>query len=163
MNQDVTQLLKCLNTHKHLYGVLLDLGEKKRRAIISNDIKELEDVIAEEENIVKQVEAVEGLRIKCAQMAAKRLNIDGKITHEKIIERDCEARKEFGEIGKEIKTLLIRLKDLNSVNDALIQKRLGYIEDVKNAFFDKPGNNYGADGKDANVKIQNMNLFDRMV
>jgi flagellar biosynthesis/type III secretory pathway chaperone len=163
MNQDVTQLLKCLNTHKHLYGLLLESSEKKRRAIIENDVKTIEQLIGEEENLIKQIEAVEGLRIRCTEMAGKRLHIDGEVTHDKIMESDPEAKKEFGKIGVEIKTLLTRLKDLNSVNNALIHKRLGYIEDITNAFFDSQGNNYGADGKDNSIKIQNKNLFDRMV
>jgi len=163
MNQDVGQLLKCLNTHKHIYGQLLEIGEKKRLAIINNDVNLLEQYLKEEEKLIKQVEAVEGLRIKCTEAAGKRLGIKPPVTHKKIMEKDKEAEKEFGNIDKEMRKLFAKLKDLNSVNGALIQKRLDYIDSVKESFFDDKGNNYGSDGKGSEVKIQNMNLFDRMV
>ncbi len=163
MKQDAQQLLRCLNTHKRLYELMLEKGEKKRRAVIENNIADLENILEEEKELIKQIEAVENLRIKSAQDMAKRLNIEGEITHDKLMERDSEAKKEFGDINVEIKTLLNRMKDLNGINGALLQKRLAYIEDVKSSFFDDPGNNYGADGKDKKSTIQNMNLFDRMV
>ncbi|MCH5185066.1 MAG: flagellar protein FlgN [Oscillospiraceae bacterium] len=163
MNKDVTQLLKCLNTHKHLYGILLEKCEEKRRVIIANDINKLEELLAEEQDLIKRIEAVEGLRIKYSQEAAARLGLKKDASHDEIMARDKEAAAAFGNVSTEIKALLTRLKDLNGVNNALIQKRLIYIEDIKSSFFDDRGSNYGSDGKDSGVKIQNLNLFDRMV
>lgn len=163
MMQDAEQLLKCLNTHKHLYSQLLDKCEKKRLAIISNNANDLEKILSEEEDLVKKINAVEGMRIKYTNIIAKRLGIKGDVTHEKLMDNDEEMKKEFGNIGAELKKLLNRLKDINDVNNLLIKKRLAYIEDIKSGFLEDFGNNYGADGKDSAQKIQNTNLFDRMV
>lgn len=163
MKQDAEQLLKCLNTHKYLYSQLLEKCEKKRLAIIANNVNELESILEEEAELVKKIEAVEGLRIKYTTAVAKRLGIKGDITHEKIAGSDAEIKDGFGGIVDELKSLIDRLRDINAVNNLLIQRRLAYIQDIKDGFLENVGSNYGADGKDSAKKVQNTNLFDRMV
>lgn len=163
MKKDSAELLKCLNTHKYLYTQLLERCEKKRVAIIANNISELESILDEEAELVRKIEAVENLRIKYTADIAKRLGIKDNITHEKLAGCDDEIKNGFGDISSELKKLLERLKDINAVNNMLIQKRLAYIRDIKDGFLENSGNNYGADGKDSRQKIQNTNLFDRMV
>lgn len=163
MKKDSAELLKCLNTHKHLYSQLLDKCEKKRMAIIANNINDLESILTEEAELVKKIEAVEGLRIKYTAAIAARLGIKGNATHEQLAEYDEEIRNSFGDIAGQLRKLLDRIKDINAVNNMLIQKRLAYVRDIKDGFLEDSGNNYGADGKDSRRKIQNTNLFDRMV
>lgn len=163
MKKDSAELLKCLNTHKYLYSQLLDRCEKKRVAIIANNINDLESLLDEEAELVKKIEAVENLRIKYTAAIAKRLGIKDNITHEMLAQHDDEIKNGFGDIASELRKLLDRLKDINAVNNMLINKRLAYIRDIKDGFLENTGNNYGADGKDRKQKIQNTNLFDRMV
>ncbi|MCX7714796.1 MAG: flagellar protein FlgN [Clostridia bacterium] len=162
MKQDMEQLIKCLNTQNYLYHEMLELSEKKRRAVVENDIDTLNFIVEQEKGIVEKLSAIEGLRIKCSERIGKQLGIEKNITLRQIIDKAEDTADVLSTLLKDLSETISSLKKLNGINSNLINMQLGYIENLKNAYF-AADSSYGSDGKDKKEKTQSVNLFDRTV
>lgn len=163
MEQNMQQLVKCLNTQKFLYDELLKLSEDKKQAIIKNKIDTLNEIVDKEKELIEQLNAIETFRIKCAEKVNKDLGLESNSTLTDVIAKAEGTADVLESLLKELSGVIGKLKDVNQLNTGLVNMQLDYIDCVKNAFFSTGTNNYGNDGKNTQDKQQNVNLFDRMV
>lgn len=163
MEKDIKIIAKSLNNLKKLYEDIAILSERKKEAIIKNDVSTLNIIVEQEKEIIAQISDIEEIRQKCSARIGNELGIGYKITLRQIIDNITVNKEELMELLDELNGILDRVSKINNINSNLIKVQLNYIECFKSAFLDDSGAGYNMDGSENLDKTQSINLFDRMV
>ena len=163
MEKDIKIIAKSLNNLKKLYEDIAILSERKKEAIIKNDVSTLNIIVEQEKEIIAQISDIEEIRQKCSARIGNELGIGYKITLRQIIDNITVNKEELMELLDELNGILDRVSKINNINSNLIKVQLNYIECFKSAFLDESGAGYNMDGSENLDKTQSINLFDRMV
>lgn len=164
MIKDIEQLIMCLSNQKDLYKELIGLSTKKKQIIINNDVSLLDSIIENEMKLIDRITKEEELRSKTVSSIAKKANIAGEVTLNRIINIANDKYKTVLEdLFKDLEAELKELKRINTINGKLINTQLYYIDSLISVFILGNQNNYGSGGNEEKGKTQAINLFDRMV
>ena len=113
---------------------LLELGEKKRQALLDDDIVALEEIIVLEIPCLEEYESTEAKRLQLMDVIQKKLLSLGADTgaHSAYTLEGVAAcasplqRQELLALGESLKKALLRLQDLNYINADLLKHSLTF-------------------------------------
>ncbi len=163
MENLLTGILANMEKEKELYLELIQLSTGKTDLIIEKRVRDLEKLVAVEENIIANVGRLESERQELLQDLAKIRNIDSdSITLTNLIDWAYgDMKVKFQNLQSEFEGILHRQKHLNEINSKLLKTNLEYID-----FAILLMTGEGASGKLYEKKgqvtkgSQNRNLFD---
>lgn len=158
MNQHWQELEQALRAEVELLGQAIDLGERKRAALTSNDVAALEALLPQEELMATELQAREFQLTGVASTLAAQLQVRG--LDEVIAAADCPQPEVFGPLFESMVIRLAGLQQLNNQNRLLIEQALSYIDYSMNIIVgatEDPA--YDADGKSR--QQDSPRLFDR--
>lgn len=117
----VPNMVDILNQIADLHDQMIELSNKKKAAIVQNDIHTLKIITLKETEFIKQVEALEKLRISETGTNSTLLEMMEKCHHveDKVILRNARARL--------VQSIAV-LKQLNEINQQLLQEALLFID-----------------------------------
>lgn len=132
------------------YRTLLHIGDKKTDVLVKGDIKALNEITEQEQNLILKLGKLEDERFELVKEIAKFHNKDAseiKANFIKTILNQREA-KTFTDIFDDLKTVLLEIEEQNSRNEKLIKNALDYINFSIKLLTDTGASkaNYGADG-----------------
>jgi len=149
---------------------LAELAQEKQQLIISNKIKELDNLIRREGIMVSNLDKLEGARFKLQEKLALKWGVETKELSAAVIL--SRVRREFpglfAEIKEQISCLdynITRLKIINDHNNELINHSLDYIEAIQSVI---NGDRTGVySDKSTQLKelsaVQRVNLVDKKI
>ncbi len=124
MDNPVAALEKVLSREKELYEKVYALEDAKKEVILRRDGRELERLSAEQELALREIQHLDERRIKAIDQYRKLYRLDDcarDITLSDVVgSMDEDSSKRLMAIGIDLKDLLLRLRDLQSMNSGLL-------------------------------------------
>ena len=122
-------LKKTLKDQINIYNTLLELSEKKTDIIVRNNIKELDNLTKEEQEIIIDLSQCEKNRQKAVNTIASIMEVKEDINMIAIYDHlNDHDKKEIEEIRDELLNIIEKLNDRNKLNESLIKDSLEYID-----------------------------------
>ncbi len=126
------ELISTLTEEEELYRELIPVSEEKTKAIVANDLDELQAITEREQVMVDRVGVLEKKRLETVQNIGIVLNRNpDTLTLSAIVDmlkKQPEEQKKLREIHDKLRATTGRLKDINSQNKSLIGEALEMIE-----------------------------------
>ena len=130
----VIELESILNQELVLHEKLLHLSSRKREAISSDKIDELDRLNTIQKKVADDIEEKEQQRMGVTRELCQDLGIDPRSRLEKIIERIRDSHGDrLSELRRQLLKTIREIRMLNNINMELLRQMLGHIT----AFFDK--------------------------
>ncbi|KYZ76482.1 hypothetical protein AXX12_08600 [Anaerosporomusa subterranea] len=148
-----------------VYRVILEISRKKKQALVSANVEELDQLIKQEENLILQIGKQEMVRNKISlDLAAVYALPPEEFTLAKAKELGgAEVAAKLQALENELTSIINDLAPLNKMNSELIQQSLNYVNYSLNLLTqNSTGTNYGAKGTDKSAPRPNA-LIDAKV
>ncbi len=134
-----------------LYERWLALSSRKKEAVMNNDIDSLTRIIAEERMLLAETERLEAKRLREISRIANEIGISGDIRISDL--RRYFPKEEFSPVEEKasrLKSVLVKLKELNETNRYLVESTLKYISYMIDALMNSVSRaTYGRRGVEA--------------
>ena len=161
------ELIATLRKEQEAYQELLPVVEKKTRAIIDNDLKQVQEITELEQAAIGKVSALEVKRAEIMKNIGIVLN--KKVSDLtlpnliKLLDRQPEEQQILAELHTSMTALLKRLSEINGHNKNLIEQSLEMISYNMNLLQSTrivPGNNYTRNAGQWNMTASQTGMFD---
>lgn len=121
---DSQKLVDVLRGEVEIYEVLLGLAIKKTDIIIAGKVKELDEIIQIEKQLIKKIMKLEEQR----ENILDSIDADGKMTINDLIESiSSKDSQDLKDIKYNLTNILKELEERNKLNAALIEQALEYV------------------------------------
>lgn len=162
------ELITVLNEEEAVYRQLIPVEQEKTRAVISNDLKALEDITAREHDLVDQTSALETRRERIAVDIATVLGMNPKtITLKEIIEalkNQLKDQKELQEVHDRLRRTVMQLQDINTQNKELLKESMDMLEFnmnvIRSTRMSSGSSNYSSDASEVAGMAPQHGSFD---
>lgn len=155
---DWPALEQALAAEVELLGRAVDLGERKRQTLTTNDVAALEALFPEEEQLASELQAMEFQLTGIASQLAGKLGLSS--LEDVVTSPACPRPQEMGRLFEQMVVRLAGLKQLNEQNHLLIEQALHFIDYSLKVIISSPEDPaYDADGKSR--QQNNPRLLDR--
>ena len=158
------QLIGLLEKHVKLHKGLLHLANKKTEILKNGDMEALTEVIKEEQKYATAIKQIERERVHAVETMYDNLpspKNDGTLT-ECIALAEGEEREALERLRDDLSTVLAELKDVNLLNQQLIQQSLYFVNVTLDMVLPQPQDiNYGKRSGDNSSAYENRrSMFD---
>ncbi|MDI6604619.1 MAG: flagellar protein FlgN [Thermoanaerobacteraceae bacterium] len=126
MMQNIESLVEILNGELLLYKDLLDIAVKKTDIIIQGKINELDEITKIEGNIILQLANLEDKR----ESSLRNFSKEEEITITELCKILPDESGKMKKLQKNLKDVLNKLEQRNSLNKSLINQSLEYINSM---------------------------------
>ncbi len=161
------ELITTLEKENEIYTNLIPVQEKKKKTIIVNDLKTLQEITKEEQEVIQQIGDLERKRQEVLTNIGLVLNRDPNTLDLpaliKLLEKQPEEKKRLSVVYDSLKKTVHRLVDINNLNKSLIEESLEMIEFNINFMQStqmSPGNNYNKNAVGVNMPVGQYGMFD---
>lgn len=161
------ELISTLSQEKDVYLTLLPIAEEKTKAIVANDLEQLQRITDREQEAVNRVNALERKR---GEVIANMGVVLGKKPEElslteliRVAEKRPKEQEALSELKQSLGQAVRRLADLNERNRMLIQQSLEMIEFNMNLIQSTrmvQGNNYTKSAAETDLGAAQTGMFD---
>lgn len=121
----IQELNDNLKRQTALYDELKNFAQLKQQALIKNDLHEIEAITLREEQLIMEAARLEKERLQWAEEIAK---LFGKTPEEITLSELSERFPELSEVKKELEKVLSGLKEVNELNNQLLQQAIKIVE-----------------------------------
>ncbi|KHO61013.1 MULTISPECIES: flagellar protein FlgN [Thermoanaerobacter] len=143
------KLVDVLRGETEIYKVLLDLAIKKTDIIIAGKVKELDEIVQIEKQLIKKLMELEEQR----EDILEKIDIEGKMTITDLIESiSLEEAENLKDIKYNLTNILKELEERNKLNAALIEQALEYINYSIQTISSTLESDDGVYGNNGNIK-----------
>ena len=126
------ELITALTKERDIYQKLVPISERKTTVLVKGDLKELQKVTEEEQNLLDEVYAVDKKREKIIANMGVVLNKDPKeldlTTLAKLMAKQPQEKQRLSELHDSLRQVMKRLVTANQRNKELIEDSLEMIE-----------------------------------
>lgn len=128
----VNQLVESLGELRNLYGQLYELGLRKKELLIKDQLDELTGIINKETRLLKQLAESDNARVRAIaalqREKGQRVNTQATLAQVSALLADPEERRALNEASQRLSETVAKLKELNALNQQLIQQSIDFIE-----------------------------------
>lgn len=126
------QLVESLDELQKLYGQLYEIGQQKKELIIGDQIDELTGLLNKESRLLKQFDERDNARVQAIVALQKerghRVNPRATLSQVNALLTSPEEQRELADAQKRLAETAVALKELNALNQQLIQQSIDFIE-----------------------------------
>ncbi|WP_019534901.1 flagellar protein FlgN [Paenibacillus ginsengihumi] len=126
------QLLDVMHSLDAAHHSMLDLAEQKKHALIRGDVEELTRIVAKENKFIKQVGELDLQRVEAIgqYMIEKGYKPNPRVTVSDLtkIVFQAEDKKRLMEAQKKLLGAIRKLREINQLNQQLIEQSLAFID-----------------------------------
>lgn len=163
----IEELISTLEEEDKIYKEVLPVTSRKTQAVIENDLDTLQNIIAQEQELIDKINTLEHKREEVVLNVATVLGKEqGSLNVKKIIEildgQPKEQRK-LSLIHDSLVKTVQTLMEINSRNESLIKQSLEMIEFNMNFIQStrmSPGNNYTKGAAVTDTPLSQTGMFD---
>lgn len=127
--QSVIEHMRILN---ELHGRLLDIADRKKNALVRNAIEEINSMVNQEVKLVRQISVADTERVQAIRqfLEEQGVHADDSVTVSDVVRLvfNAEERRQLMKEREQLLGRIDRLKELNELNQQLIQQSLAYLE-----------------------------------
>ena len=167
MEKTLLDLIETVEAEKDRYEQIYALSEHKKQVIIAGDAEKLEEIVAQERKLDREINEIEQKRLELLNGIALQLDIPvDEVNITAISERvSPELSQRLKKFQEEFLGLLNKQMAFNEINKQLLETQLHYIEVFLEslATSDSVNNTYGFDGTDAEANNQRTGLIDHKI
>lgn len=128
----MNELLEVLGNEEAVYCELVDASKRKKEVIIKADIKALEEITGQEQEIASKIKNIENRRISIMEDIA---NVLGRRVEEltvdallEVLKNQPKEQQELAEIRSHLKDTLAEMKEINEQNQTLVNQAMELVE-----------------------------------
>ena len=162
------ELMETLTAEEKSYAELIPIEEEKTRAIVGNDLQQMQAITDKEREMVDRTTALESRREQIAVNIATVLGKNPKtITLEEIedsLKKQPEDRKKLQAIHDRLRQTVNRLRSVNEQNKELLQESMDMVEFnmnvMRSAQMTAGSSNYGSDASEVSGMAPQHPRFD---
>lgn len=126
------ELFTVLNSEKEIYEKLIPVSEKKTGILVKGDLKELEAITKEEQELIDEATAIGRKRDRVIADIGLVLNKDASTldlgTLAGLLGKQPEEKQKLSELHDSLKVVMRKLVSINEKNKNLIENSLEMIE-----------------------------------
>lgn len=126
------QLLDVMHSLDAAHHSMLDLAEQKKHALIRGDVEDLTRIVAKENKFIKQVGELDRQRVEAIgqYMIEKGYKPNPRVTVSDLtkIVFQAEDKKRLMEAQKKLLGAIRKLREINQLNQQLIEQSLAFID-----------------------------------
>jgi len=157
MEKVIQEFIQILIKENQWLDKLIEFGEEKKRIIILGKVQELDKLVQKEGIIVSTLEKLEGARFKLQATLAQAWNMSvNELTVGTMLEKSADAfplrQDELKEEIERMQKTIVKLQNVNTENNELINLSLDYIENMQALFNDDVAGTYGENGMQSDEK-----------
>ena len=160
MSEALQNLNVNLSEQAELYNKLLTLEEKKQKALIKNEIQEIELITAQEEMFIIQVNRLEKERLMWAEQIGREL---GKPPEDLTLAELAEHFPALEEVRLGLDQVVIRLKEVHETNSQLLQQAMKIVDYTVGLLTHQASNTYTYPGQREKEENKKRHLMDWMI
>lgn len=126
------ELFAVLDSEKEIYETLIPVSERKTEVLVRGDLKELEEVTQEEQQLIEKAAALgkrrEEVIVNIGVVLNKQPEALDLASLARLLEKQPEEQKKLVTIHDSLKAVMKRLVAINEKNKNLIENSLEMIE-----------------------------------
>ncbi|WP_284643212.1 flagellar protein FlgN [Paenibacillus silviterrae] len=124
-------LLETMSALNEIHNTLLELAEQKKHVLINNQVEQLTQIVTKENKLLKQIGELDERRVEVIGefLMEKGYKPNPRVTVgdlTKII-FNVEEKKQLTDAQKQLMGTIRKLRDLNQLNQELIQHSLAFV------------------------------------
>lgn len=161
--KEIKHLIDLLKQEEKVYSEMLLLSEKKTKCISNENIDEINEIAKQEERLIKEARLLEYQREDEITKIEKLFNIEKLDDLSSLLKHieDKKLESELIETQVNFTNTLSELKNVNSLNNTLIQDALEYITLSLNLMTQATAEGtYGKTAKEAEPQAPQKSMFD---
>ncbi len=160
MEQAIETVIGLLSKIKDVYAEMVAISEIKQQYIIKGNAQGLNEVVAGEWRLLKEVSELEESRLAAAASLQNQWGVNPLTISEMEI-RAPQYKGRLKKVSTELKNTIAAQKKLNDQNMALLQLHFEYMNFVMTNFTQEPpGDIYGNSGSIMEAGLQSPGIFD---
>ncbi len=166
MQAILDELIAILEEQRSHQAALVELSERKTKAITAGDADVLHGIVEEEKAVLGLIKGVEKRQSRCVRSLAEALNLpEEQVRMSLIIERaEGSQRQALVRLREELTALVEQQMKHNEINMKLLQMNMDYVQFMLNsATNQKSGATYGQGGSIQSATSASLKLLDRKV
>ena len=112
------------------YLAMIDSAEEKRDALVNVKVEKVTRIIADEEALIKKIDALEKKRLRLVEQIAREGGwTDQKIKLLDLVERaPADFAERMKQVGQSLADIVMRIALLNNINNNLLKQAMHIIE-----------------------------------
>lgn len=165
MNDELDRLMVLIGRQKDVYDDLLGLAIRKKDAIITGNVSEMDQVVQAEEMLLIHIGELEQIRRQIAEAVASRCTMAvEELTLSNWPNLDPARRLQVEKLQNSFRSTLDDISQVNQVNSKLLTIHLEYVQSVINEVTQtQQTTSYEAGGNLLLRRTQSLNLIDEMM
>ena len=166
MQAELNDLIAILEQQRDHQAALVELSDRKTKAISGGDVTVLHGIVEEEKAALDRIKAVEALQDGCVKRLAQALGLPADQVRMSLILQKAQGsqREKLMALRDELTGLVDKQIRYNETNMRLLQMNLDYVQVLLNAATNqKTGTTYGSGGSMQRQEGSARRLLDRKV
>ncbi|WP_206810924.1 flagellar protein FlgN [Paradesulfitobacterium ferrireducens] len=160
MSEVLRNLNENLKRQTNVYSELNRLAELKQRALIKNNLHELEMVTAQEEQLLLEGGRLEKERLLWAEQIGREM---GKAPEELTLAELAERYPELESVRKDLDDVLSRLQEAHEINTELLEQAVKIVNVTLNMLTQEDKRTYSRPGKEVKGGSKQARILDKSV
>ena len=157
MSEALRNLNENLKEQVELYAETLNLEELKQKALIKNNLPEIESITAQEESLIIKVNRLEKQRLLWAEQIGCEL---GRIPEDLTLAELVEHFPVLEEVRLDLDRVVERLQEIHTINSQLLEQAMKIVDYTVGLLTHQESNTYAVPGQRENEEKKKRQLMD---
>ncbi|WP_434511434.1 flagellar protein FlgN [Desulfitobacterium sp. AusDCA] len=149
-----------LEKQVQIYKELKNLADIKQKALVENNLQELEAVTVREEQLLLEAAHVEKERLLWVDQMTQK---EGKPAAELTLSELAGRYPELENVKKDLETVVTDLQGVHDLNTQLLKQAMNVVNFTIGMLTHQDKNIYQKPGKDENIESKTFRLLDRKI
>jgi len=157
VSEALQRLNENLRGQVELYNQILTLEGHKRRALVENNLQEIESITAQEESLIIMVNRLEKERLLWAEQIGSEL---GKTPEDLTLAELAEHYPALDGVSNDLDQVVGHLQEIHGINSQLLQQAIKIVDYTVGLLTHQESNTYTYPGQKENEENKKRHLMD---
>lgn len=165
MSKSIDQLLIAIEKECEIYEQYFKLAEAKKEIIIKGEVKKLDYITQKEEKLMSSMQKIDQIRNTIVGNILYEIKVESIENLSELCKYlDKEPKDKILNSKKKLEDLLLKIKNINELNEKLIKQSLEYIDFNVNVLLssESGGSTYGQEANENDLNKKST-IFDAKV
>ncbi len=157
MSEALRNLNENLKEQVEIYHETLNLEELKQKALIKNNLPEIESITAQEESLIIKVNRLEKQRLLWAEQIGREL---GRVPEDLTLAELVENFPVLEDVRLDLDRVVERLQEIHTINSQLLEQAMKIVDYTVGLLTHQESNTYAVPGQRENEEKKKRQLMD---
>lgn len=149
-----------LEKQVQIYSELKKLADIKQKALVTNNLQELEAVTVREEQLLIEAAHVEKERLLWVDQMTEK---EGKSADELTLSELADRYPELEDVKRNLENIVTDLMEVHELNTQLLKQAMSIVNFTLDMLTHQDKNTYQRPGKNENAESKTLRLLDRKI